>query len=69
MASVMNNCGDYAYNEIIDAEAKQYDKETKAVLINFNKAKATCKTKKIYILLAFSLVIITFMILQILLIN
>ena len=29
-------------------EAKSYEKETKAVLINFNKAKATCKTKNIY---------------------
>ena len=40
-------------NEIIDAEGKSYNKETKTVATNFNEKKATCKTQNFYILLAF----------------
>ena len=40
-------------DEIIDAEAKLNDEETKTCPRNFNKRKATCKTQNFCILLAF----------------
>ena len=40
-------------NEIIDAEGKSSNKETKTVTTNFNEKKPTCKTQNFYILLAF----------------
>ena len=40
-------------DEIIDAEAKLNDEETKTCPKNFNKGKATCKTQNFCILLAF----------------
>ena len=50
------------YDEIIDAEAKSYDEETKTVTTNFNEKNVICKTKNIYILLAFLLNTIAFLI-------
>ena len=49
-------------DEIIDAEAKFSDKETKRVPINFNEKKAMCKTQNFYILLAFIWITITLLI-------
>ena len=36
-----------------DEVIESYDKETKAVAINFNEKKAICKIQNFYILLAF----------------
>ena len=47
-------------DEIIDAEAKSNDEET--VPTNFNEKKATCKTQNFYILVAFLLITIAFLI-------
>ena len=44
--------------EIIDAEAKSYNKETKTVPISFNEQEVTCKTQNFYILFTFLLIII-----------
>ena len=58
----------------VDAEAKSNDKgkwtdeakvnnqETKVIPTNFNEKKATCKTQKFYILLAFLLITIALLI-------
>ena len=35
-------------NEIVDAEAKLNDEETKTVPTNFNEKSAICKTKTIF---------------------
>ena len=48
-------------DEIIDGEAKLYDKETKTVKTNFNKKMQSVK-QKISVLLAFSLITITLLI-------
>ena len=40
-------------NEIIDAEAKSNDEETKTIPTNFNEKNITCKIQNFYILLAF----------------
>ena len=48
--------------EIIEAEAKSYDEETKTVTTNFNEKNAICKTKKMYILLSFLLIAIPLLI-------
>ena len=55
-----NNMDDSAitYGEII----KSHDKERKTILTNFNEKKATCKTQKSYIVLAFSLTTIAILI-------
>ena len=45
-------------DEIIES----YDKETKAILANCNKKNATCKTRNVYILLAFLLITIALLI-------
>ena len=37
----------------IDGEAKSYNEEPKTVPTNFIEKKVACKTKKIYILIAF----------------
>ena len=39
--------------EIIGAEAKSYDEETKTVTTSLNEKHTICKTKNFYILLAF----------------
>ena len=49
-------------DEIIDAEAKSYNKETKTVTTNFNEKNATCETKHFYNLLAFLLITIALLI-------
>ena len=36
-------------DEIIDAEAKSHDEETKTVTANFNEKNVTCKAKNFYI--------------------
>ena len=46
-------------DEIIDAEAKSYDEETKTVRTNYSIA---CKTQNFYILLAFLLITIALLI-------
>ena len=43
-------------DEIINAEAKSYDEETKTVTTNFNGKNIICKTKTFYILFAFLLI-------------
>ena len=52
--------------EVIDGDAKLSHKddndETKTFSKNSNEKKATCKTQNFYILLAFSLIIITLLI-------
>ena len=48
-----------SYDE--DAEARSYD-EKKTITTNFNGKKATCKTQKFYILLAFLLITIALLI-------
>ena len=48
-------------DEIIDAEGKLNDKETKTIPTNFNK-KAVYKTENFYILLAFLLITIVLLI-------
>ena len=40
----------------MDAKAKLYDQETKAVPTNFNEKNIICKTRNFYILCAFSLI-------------
>ena len=49
-------------NEIIDAEAKLNNEETKTCPTNFNEGKATCKTQNFCILLAFLLITIALLI-------
>ena len=49
-------------DEIIDAEAKSYDKETKTVTTSFNEKNAICKTKNFYILLVLLLITIALLI-------
>ena len=51
-------------DEIIDAdlEAKSDNEETRTIPTNFNEKKATCKTQNFYILLAFLLITIGFLI-------
>ena len=49
-------------DEIIDAEAKLYDEEVKTVTTNFNEKNVICKTKTLWILLAFLLIIIALLI-------
>ena len=49
-------------DEIIDAEAKSYSKETKTIPTTFNEKKVTCKTQNFYILLAFLLITIALLI-------
>ena len=44
------------YDEIIGAEAKSCNDETKTIPMNFNKKKVVCKRQNFYILLAFSLI-------------
>ena len=44
--------------EIIDAEAKSYNEETKTVPISFNEKEVTCKIQNFYILFTFLLIII-----------
>ena len=48
--------------EVIDAEAKSNDKETKTIPTNFNEKNITCKTQNFYVLLAFLLVTIALLI-------
>ena len=50
------------YDEIIDAVAKSYDEETKAVTANANAINAVCKANKFYILFAFLLITIALLI-------
>ena len=48
------------YSAIIcDEVIKSYDKEIQTIPTNFNEKKVTCKTRNIYILLAFLLITIT----------
>ena len=49
-------------DEIIDAEAKSNDEETKAIAINFSEKNVTCKIQNLYILPAFLLIIIVLLI-------
>ena len=49
-------------DEIIDGEAKSNDEETKAAPTTFNEKNITCKRQNLYILLAFLLITITFLI-------
>ena len=49
-------------DEIIDAEAKSYSKETKTIPTTFNEKKVTCKTQNFYILLVFLLITIALLI-------
>ena len=58
LASIMDNSA-IMCDEMIDAEAKLNDEETKK---NFNEKKAICKTQKFCILLAFLLINIAFLI-------
>ena len=44
-------------DEIIDAEAKPYEEETKTLPKNFNAKKTACKTQTLYVLLVFLLII------------
>ena len=46
-------------DEVIDAEAKSYDKETKTIPTSFNEQKVACKTQVLNIPLAFLLITIT----------
>ena len=48
--------------EIIEAEAKSYDEETKTVTTNFNEKNAICKTKNFSISLTFLLIRIALLI-------
>ena len=61
LASIIDNSA-IMCDGIIDAEAKSYDEETKTVTTNFNKENVICKTKKLYILLAFLLITIAWLI-------
>ena len=61
LASIMNDSA-ITCDEIIDAEAKLNDEETKTCSINFNEGKATCKTQHFCILLAFLIIIIALLI-------
>ena len=47
-------------DEIIDAEAKSNDQETKTIPTNFNEKNITCKIQSFYILLAFLLITIAY---------
>ena len=49
-------------DEIIDAEAKFYDKKTKTILRNFNEKKESSKTQNFYILFVFLLIAIVLLI-------
>ena len=49
-------------DEIIDAEAKSNDEETKTVPTYFNETNITCKIQNFYILLVFLLIAIVLMI-------
>ena len=57
LASIMDDSA-IRCDEIIKSD----DQETKIVPTNFNKKNATCKTKNIYILLAFLLITIVLLI-------
>ena len=57
LASIMDDSA-ITCDEIIGS----YDEETKAILINFNEKKTTCKTQNFYILIAFLLITITLLI-------
>ena len=57
MASIMNDSA-IPCDEIIES----YVEETKTISTNFNEKKDTCKTQKFYILLAFLLISIAFLI-------
>ena len=46
-------------DEVIDAEAKSYDKETKTIPTSFNEQKVASKTQILNIPLAFLLITIT----------
>ena len=52
LASTMDDSA-ISYDEIIDAEAKSNDEETKTIPTNFNEKNMTCKIQNLYILLAF----------------
>ena len=45
-----------------DKIIESYNEETKTILTNFNEKKANCKTQIFYILLAFLLITIAFLI-------
>ena len=45
-----------------DEFIESYDKETKSIPTNFNENKTTCKIRNFYILLAFLLITIAFLI-------
>ena len=65
----MSKCFDNSvitYDEIIDVEAKCYEKETKTFPTIFHEKKAAYKTQNFHILLAFSLTIIALLILSVL---
>ena len=49
-------------DEIIDAEAKSNDEETKTILTNFNEKNVTSKIKNFYFLLVFLLITFGFLI-------
>ena len=49
-------------DEIIDAEAKSNDQETKTIPTNFNEKNITCKIQSFYILVAFLLITIALLI-------
>ena len=42
-----------------DEVIKSFDEEIKTIPTNFNEKKVTCKTRDLYILLAFSVITIT----------
>ena len=45
-----------------DEVIKSFDEEIKTIPTNFNEKKVTCKTRDLYILLAFSVITITWLI-------
>ena len=49
-------------DEIIDREAKSYDKKTKSITTNFDEKNVICKIKNFYILLSFLLITIALLI-------
>ena len=61
LASIIDNSV-ITYDEIIDAEAKLNNEETKTFPTNLNEKNITCKTQNFYILLAFLIIIITLLI-------
>ena len=61
LASIMDDSV-IASDEVIDAEAKSHNKETKTVPTNLNEKSAICTYKFFYILLVLLLIIITLLI-------